>query len=175
MVIVNLVFFMVILITTTIYNFRVESKGYILERYLSFIMINSFFFFYIFEIKSVLWISLICAVGLILGAKLIIRDKIIYLFIAILFFAGYRVPVITAEFETYLIEKHGIHCSAIECVELVEVETEVMRQMQATNYSIQSLYLDSHFFFAQGEIILNNKNDRTIKAINIAGFWFQIE
>ena len=112
-------------------------------------MFNSFYLVFIFDFISVLWITLICAIGLILEAKLIIRDKIIYLFIAILIFAIYRVPIISAEFETYLIEEHGIHCSALECVELVEVETELMRQMQATTYSIESLYLDWHFFFAR--------------------------
>ena len=171
MIIGNLAFFIFILIAS-IYIFFIKSKSSVLERYLSFVMVNSFFLVLIFDIQSALWITLISAFGLILDIKSPIRDKIIVTFIVIFLFVSLRVPTNPAEFETYLIEEHGIHCSALECLELVEVVSDDMRQMQATNYSIQDLNLDWHFFYAQGEIRLNNKS---IKAINVAGFWFQIK
>lgn len=170
MVIVNLAFFIFILIAS-IYILFIKSKNDVLKRYLSFIIINSFFFFSIFDIKSVLWITLICAIGLILHTKSPIKDKVIFIFIVIFIFVIYRVPTSPAEFETYLIEEHAIHCSVVECVEVVEIVNDNKLQMQATKYAIQGLTFDWYFVFSQGQIVLNNEN---IKAINIAGFWIQI-
>lgn len=170
MLIVNLAFFIFILIAS-IYILFIKSKNDVLKRYLSFIIINSFFFFSIFDIKSVLWITLICAIGLILHTKSPIKDQAIFIFIVIFIFVIYRVPASPAEFETYLIEEHAIHCSAVECIEVVEVVNDNKLQMQATKYAIQGLTFDWYFVFAQGQIVLNKEN---IRAINIAGFWIQI-
>lgn len=115
--------------------------------------------------------TLVCAVGLILHAKSPLKNKIIFLFIGIFVFCMYRVPTNPAEFETYLMEEHAIHCSVVECVEVVEVVNDDMLQMKTTKYAIQGFTFDWYFIFTQGEIILNNE---TIKAINIAGFWFQV-
>ncbi|WP_203248049.1 hypothetical protein [Sporosarcina beigongshangi] len=167
MVIVKLLFFMCIFITS-FYKLFIKSKNDVLVRYVVFIMIISFFFFFIFNVKSVLWITLICAFGLILHTKSPLKSKIIFLFIGIFVFCMYRVPTNPAEFETYLMEEHAIHCSVVECVEVVEVMNDDMLQMQTTKYTIQGLTFDWYFIFSQGEIILNNE---TIKAINIAGFW----
>ncbi|AMQ05564.1 hypothetical protein [Sporosarcina psychrophila] len=59
----------------------------------------------------------------------------------------------------------------MECVEVVEIVNDNKLQMQATKYAIQGLTFDWYFVFSQGQIVLNNEN---IKAINIAGFWIQI-
>ncbi|AMQ05563.1 hypothetical protein AZE41_06335 [Sporosarcina psychrophila] len=99
MVIVNLAFFIFILIAS-IYILFIKSKNDVLKRYLSFIIINSFFFFSIFDIKSVLWITLIFAIGLISHTKSPIKDKVIFIFIVIFIFVIYRVPTSPAEFET---------------------------------------------------------------------------
>jgi len=169
MVIVKLVLFTFIL-SASYYLTFIKSKGDVLKRYLSFILIVTFFFAYFFDIHSVLWLTLICALGLILDMKSPIRDKIIVTFIALFIFVIYRVPTDPADFEMYLIEEHAIHCSVVECVEIVEVVNDDMLQMQTTKYAIQGLTFDWYFIFSQGEIILNNE---TIKAINVAGFWIQ--
>ncbi len=145
----------------------------ILERYLYFIMITSFAFVFIFKIEiEILWITLICAIGLLLHAKSPIKNKVILLVFAVFVFAVFRVPTHpSAEFEQYLIDKHGIYCSALDCVEVVEVEDEDMRQMQTTKYAIQGLSSDWYFIYARNELVLDNK---TIKVINIAGFWIQL-
>ena len=171
MVIVKLVLFTFIL-SASYYLTFIKSKGDVLKRYLSFILIVTFFFAYFFDIHSVLWLTLICALGLILDMKSPIKDKIIVTFIALFIFVIYRVPTDPAEFEMYLIEEHAIHCSAGECIEVVEVVNNDMLQMQATNYDIQGLTFHWYLIFSKAEIILNNEK---IKAVNIAGFWIQVE
>ncbi len=170
MVIVNLALFMFIFIVS-FYKLFIKSKKGVLGRFIAFIMVISFFFYYIFDVKSVLWMTLICAFGLILHTKSPLKNKIIFLFIVIFVFCIYRVPTNPAEFETYLMEEHAIHCSVVECVEVVEVVNDDMLQMKTTKYAIQGFAFDWYFIFAQGEIILNNE---TIKAINVAGFWIQV-
>ena len=56
-------------------------------------------------------------------------------------------------------------------MECVEVVNDDMRQMQTTKYAIQYLTFDWYFLIARGELVLNNEK---IRAINVAGFWIQI-
>jgi hypothetical protein len=152
--------------------FFTKGQGEFLQRYLSFLVVTSSFFVMVFDTIGVTWLTLLCAVGLIIHARFSTKKTIFFSLLAVILFAVYRVPANPYDFETgFLQEMENIHCSVNKCVEVKEVVIQDNLQIQTDTYMIQDFSFEWYVVFAAGEIQFDN---RTMKAINIAGFSIQL-
>lgn len=170
LVILQFTFFSVVL-AISFFVIVKKMKTDFLTRYLLFILISSFSLFKIFHEQSALWVTLICTVGLVLNAKLPSLKKVVLILVAGIVVNLYRVPLSSDEFEDYLKETNGIECLGTECVEVVKIVSEDTMELQTKEYSIQGYSYNWYYVFSKGEIEMN---DKTIKAVNVMGFWFPL-
>lgn len=80
MIITKIVILTIILVASFIMIVK-KMKTDIIIKYLSFVLLISFFVFRLFYLESALWVMLICAIGLILNMKLTFIKKTILIFI----------------------------------------------------------------------------------------------
>ncbi|REB07132.1 hypothetical protein DVB69_09760 [Sporosarcina sp. BI001-red] len=170
MVLLQLTFLIVVLIASY-FVIAKKMKADLLSRYLLFVLINSFFFFKIFHEQSALWVTLICAIGLVLNTKLLIIKKVVLILVTGIVVSVYRVPFSSAEFDDYVKGAYGIECVGSECVKVKKVVREDTMKLQTNEYSIQGYSFHWYYVFSRGELTLN---DKSIKAINVMGFWFPL-
>lgn len=170
MIILQFTFFIVVLVIAYFVIVK-KMKTDFLAKYLLFILISSFFFFKIFHEQSALWVTLICTVGLVLNAKLPTLKKVVLILVAGIVVSLYRVPFSSDEFDDYLKATYGIECLGTECVEVVKIVSEDTMELQTNEYSIQGYSYNWYSVFSKGEIELN---DKSIKAVNVLGFWFPL-
>ncbi|MDV6377876.1 hypothetical protein ORD22_06320 [Sporosarcina sp. GW1-11] len=165
MVVINILFFIFVVVVYFFTLFFDKTTDF-LTRYLMFVLVVSFYFVWIVQIKSVLWLTLACAIGLILNSSVSIIKKFLLVVVSVLFVFFYRVPVLTSDFTDYVYEEYGLYCESVECVQISQSDSA---HLQANIKKIEFLDFNSNFFWATGEI---QTEDQSIKAANIMGFWF---
>ncbi|AXH99038.1 hypothetical protein DV702_04390 [Sporosarcina sp. PTS2304] len=160
-----LIFVVVVCSATILINRSMDF----LTRYVLFILILSFYFVWVFQITSVLWLILVCAIGLIVNSSVSRIKKMLLLLWVVLFVCFYRVPMLPSDFTNYVGDEYDLHCQSVECVQITQHESG---HLQTTIEDITFEQFNSYFFWAVGEI---RTEQQSIKAWNIAGFWFPVE
>lgn len=148
-----------------------KMRADFLTKYVVFVLFNSFFYFAFFHEKSALWVTLICAIGLIMNTNFPRVKKTVLIVMSGILIGLWCVPLSSGEFDTYLSDSWGIQCLGSECVEVAKVDSKNAVELQKYESFIHNYTFDWYFVFAVGEIELNNKS---IKAINIMGLWIPL-
>lgn len=162
------VLFFVLIFVCAVYIFFIKGQGEFLQRYLSFLVITSFFFAVIFDVMWVTWLTLLCAIGLLIHLKLSAKKTIVFILFAVIYFAIYRVPTNPNDFETFLQDEQKIICAGNTCVKVKEVIVQGHLQIQTNTYTINEFSFKWYTVFAVGEAKIDSQ---VIRAINIAGYW----
>lgn len=160
-----------IVLVTSFFMISKKMKTDFLIKYLSFVLINSFFIFYLFHYQSALLVLLICAMGLILTMKATVIKKSLLILLVGIGVSLYRVPLSSAEFDDYVKDTYGIECLTSECVEVIKIEDGNKVELKMNEYTIQGYSFNWYYIFSKGELMLN---DKSIKAVNVMGLWFPL-